>query len=35
MEILKEKDDFEFSENSNTISEARKALNDWKKRKTT
>jgi len=35
MEILKEKDDFEFSENANTISEARKALNDWKKRKTT
>ena len=35
MEVLKEKDDFEFSENANTISEARKALNDWKKRKTT
>lgn len=35
MEILKEKDDFEFTENANTISEARKALNDWKKRKTT
>lgn len=35
MEILKEKDDFEFSENANTISEARKVLNDWKKRKTT
>jgi len=35
MEILKEKDDFEFEDIANTISEARKALNDWKKRKTT
>lgn len=35
MEILKEKDDFEFEDTANTISEARKVLNDWKKRNTT
>lgn len=31
MEILKDKDDFEFSETAVTISEARKALKDWRK----
>lgn len=31
MEILKDKDDFEFNETAVTISEARKVLNDWKK----
>lgn len=30
MEILKNKDGFEFIENANTISEARKVLNNWK-----
>lgn len=32
MEILKDKDDFEFRETAVTISEARKVLNDWKNR---
>lgn len=35
MEILREKDGFEFNSTANTISEARKALNDWKKTKAT
>jgi cobalt/nickel transport system ATP-binding protein len=30
MEILKDKDDFGFTETANTISEARKTLNNWK-----
>lgn len=33
MEILKDKDDFNFTEPANTISEARRALNNWKKEK--
>lgn len=33
MEILKEKDGFEFPENATTISEARKLMKDWKNRK--
>lgn len=32
MEILKDKDDFEFKETAVTISEARKVLKDWKNR---
>lgn len=32
MEILKDKDDFEFRETAVTISEARKVLKDWKNR---
>lgn len=32
MEILKEKDNFDFHENSTTISEARKELNEWRNR---
>ena len=35
MEILKEKDNFDFEDTANTISEARKVFNDWKKTKTT
>mgnify|MGYP005831969991 CR=1 FL=1 len=31
MAILREKDNFDFKDTANTISEARKALNDWKK----
>jgi len=33
MEILREKDEFDFEDTANTISEARKALADWKKTK--
>ncbi len=32
MEILKEKDEFEFDETANTISEARAALKEWKRK---
>jgi cobalt/nickel transport system ATP-binding protein len=35
MEILNEKDNFDFKETANTIAEARKVLKDWKKAKTT
>jgi hypothetical protein len=31
MEILKDKDDFDFNETAVTISEARRVLKDWKK----